>query len=56
MLYSSRLSYVGAACGLHTLDEDMTQTLNWTVDYSYANKMEPDRRIIKNIGEFLPIR
>lgn len=50
MLYSSRLSYVGQLAGLHTLDEDMTQTLNWTVDYSYANKMEPDRRIIKNIG------
>ncbi|MDR0412637.1 MAG: TonB-dependent receptor [Dysgonamonadaceae bacterium] len=44
MLYSSRLTYSGQFAGTHDLSPN--QTLRWNTGYSYANKEEPDRRII----------
>jgi outer membrane receptor for ferrienterochelin and colicin len=43
-LYSSRTSYSGQFAGIHTLSE--SAKLDWTVGYAYANKRQPDRRII----------
>ena len=47
MLYSSRLSYSGQLSGYHTIKQEKGQ-LDWNVGYSYANRNEPDRRIITN--------
>ncbi|MDR1984426.1 MAG: TonB-dependent receptor [Prevotellaceae bacterium] len=46
MRYSSRLTYSGQFSGIHDLSSN--QTLTWDVGYSYANKNEPDRRIVSN--------
>lgn len=42
-LYSSRTSYNGQFAGVHDLSRGR---LDWTAGYSYANKHQPDRRII----------
>ncbi|MEG1635491.1 MAG: TonB-dependent receptor, partial [Rikenellaceae bacterium] len=49
MLYTSRLSYAGQLAGNHIIDENKNSVLDWNVGYSYANKQEPDRRIVKNM-------
>jgi TonB-dependent receptor len=46
MLYSSRLAYSGQFSGVH--DFGANQSFHWDAGYSYANKNEPDRRIITN--------
>ncbi|MDR2058089.1 MAG: carboxypeptidase-like regulatory domain-containing protein, partial [Dysgonamonadaceae bacterium] len=46
MLYSSRLIYSGQFSGVH--DFSPNRALTWDVGYSYANKTEPDRRIVTN--------
>jgi outer membrane receptor protein involved in Fe transport len=46
ILYSSRLAYSGQFSGTHDLGAN--QTFHWNAGYSYANKNEPDRRIITN--------
>jgi hypothetical protein len=43
-LYSSRMSYSGQLAGVHNLSD--ANRLDWTVGYAYANKRQPDRRII----------
>lgn len=50
MLYSSRLTYTGQFAGNHTFGSDAINTIDWNTTYSYAYRDEPDRRIIKNIG------
>jgi hypothetical protein len=48
-LYTSRGAYTGQLSGNHTLS---TKTrLDWTAGYSYANKNQPDRRIINKDEE-----
>ncbi len=49
MLYSSRLTYSGQLSGIHTFDTPTTK-LDWNVGYSYANRSEPDRRIVTNLA------
>lgn len=49
MLYTSRLSYTGQVAGNHQLDESKGSVLDWNFGYSFANKQEPDRRIVKNM-------
>jgi outer membrane receptor protein involved in Fe transport len=44
MLYSSLLAYSGQFSGMHHLSSN--QTFHWDAGYSYANRNEPDRRII----------
>ncbi|MDR1459524.1 MAG: TonB-dependent receptor [Bacteroidales bacterium] len=44
ILYSSRLTYSGQLSGTHEFSP--RQTLTWDAGYAYANKTEPDRRII----------
>jgi TonB-dependent receptor len=46
ILYSSRLAYSGQFSGTHDLTP--AQTFRWNLGYSYANKNEPDRRIVTN--------
>jgi outer membrane receptor protein involved in Fe transport len=46
MLYSSRLTYSGQFSGTH--DWGMNQSFAWDAGYSYANKNEPNRRIVTN--------
>jgi outer membrane receptor protein involved in Fe transport len=46
ILYSSRLTYSGQLSGAHEFTP--AQTLTWDAGYSYANKTEPDRRIVTN--------
>lgn len=46
MLYSSRLTYTGQFSGTH--DFNNKGTLGWDAGYSYANRNEPDRRIVRN--------
>lgn len=48
MLYTSRLSYTGQLAGNHTFGTDKNNTIDWTLGYSYANKNQPDRRIVSN--------
>ncbi|PXV62126.1 TonB-dependent receptor [Dysgonomonas alginatilytica] len=43
-LYSSRTTYSGQFTGKHTLS--FTDKLDWTLGFSYANKNQPDRRMI----------
>jgi len=43
-IYNSRLTYSGQFAGKHTLAVD--NDLDWTLGFSYANKKQPDRRII----------
>jgi hypothetical protein len=43
-LYSGRTIYSGQFAGTHTLSE--AAGLDWTLGYAYANKQQPDRRII----------
>ena len=50
LYYSSRMTYTGQLSGTHLLDYDGSNTINWTAGYSYANKNEPDRRIVSNLG------
>lgn len=50
ILYSSRFTYTGQLAGTHSLGDNTSNTIDWNTTYSYANKEEPDRRIIKNIG------
>lgn len=42
-VYASRGSYSGQLAGAHTLKKG---DLEWNIGYSYANKNQPDRRII----------
>ncbi|MDR0605269.1 MAG: TonB-dependent receptor [Bacteroidales bacterium] len=46
ILYSSRLTYNGQLSSSYEFTPH--QTLTWDAGYSYANKTEPDRRIITN--------
>jgi outer membrane receptor protein involved in Fe transport len=46
ILYSSRLTYSGQLSGSHDLSP--LQTLTWNIGYAYADKNEPDRRIVTN--------
>ncbi len=48
MMYQSRLTYVGQFAGTHFIDKKKEHSLDWIVGYSYADKNEPDRRIITN--------
>ena len=48
MLYQSRLSYLGQLTGNHFLDEKKLHSLAWNMGYSYAYRIEPDRRIVVN--------
>lgn len=43
-LYSSRTTYSGQFTGKHTLST--IDKIDWTLGFSYANKNQPDRRII----------
>lgn len=43
-IYSSRLAYSGQFAGKHTLTS--ADNLDWVAGFSYANKNQPDRRII----------
>ncbi len=43
-IYSSRLAYSGQFAGVHKLST--ADQLDWTFGYSYANRNQPDRRII----------
>lgn len=43
-LYSSRLTHTSQLAGAHTLSEN--DDLDWILGFSYANKNQPDRRII----------
>ncbi len=43
-LYSSRTTYSGQFTGKHTLP--FADKLDWTLGFSYANKNQPDRRMI----------
>lgn len=43
-LFSSRTSYTGQIAGKH--DFSLADKLDWTAGFSYANKNQPDRRII----------
>lgn len=45
MLYMSRSVYSGQLGGFHTLNTEHKK-LDWTVGYSYANRFEPDRKVI----------
>ncbi|MDR0505502.1 MAG: outer membrane beta-barrel protein [Dysgonamonadaceae bacterium] len=44
--YTSRLTYTGQFSGTHDLSPN--KTLTWDAGYSFANKNEPDRRIVTN--------
>lgn len=44
-LYSSRMAYSGQFAGNHTFRQ--SNKLDWTLGFSYANKDQPDRRIIE---------
>ena len=46
MRYSSRLTYTGQFTGTHDLRNK--GALTWDAGYSYANRSEPDRRIVEN--------
>ncbi|MDR1681768.1 MAG: TonB-dependent receptor [Candidatus Symbiothrix sp.] len=46
MQYTSRLTYTGQLSGTHDFAAD--KTLTWDVGYSFADKNEPDRRIVTN--------
>lgn len=46
--YSSRLSYTGQLAGNHNWGDGNRNVLDWSLGYSYANKNEPDRRIVLN--------
>ena len=50
LYYSSRMTYTGQLSGTHLLDMDGDNRINWTAGYAYANKNEPDRRIVSNLG------
>lgn len=43
-IYGSRSTYCGQFSGVHDLPAG---TLDWNLGYSYANKNQPDRRIIE---------
>ncbi|MDR2562442.1 MAG: outer membrane beta-barrel protein [Prevotellaceae bacterium] len=43
-MYSSRMSYSGQMSGKHTFNQ--SDKIDWTLGFSYANKNQPDRRII----------
>ncbi len=45
-VYSSRMAYSGQLAGIHDLTA--VDNLNWTIGYSYANRNQPDRRIINS--------
>ena len=46
MQYTSRVTYSGQLSGTHYLSAN--KTLTWDAGYSFANKNEPDRRIVTN--------
>ncbi|MCL2098052.1 MAG: outer membrane beta-barrel protein [Bacteroidales bacterium] len=46
MQYTSRLTYSGQLSGMH--DFSTNKTLTWDAGYAYANRHEPDRRIVTN--------
>lgn len=50
MLYNSRLSYTGQLAGSHRFGDERTNKIDWNASYSYANKREPDRRIVTNLA------
>ena len=43
--YTSRSTYSGQIAGVHTLEQG---TLDWDAGYSYADKNQPDRRIVND--------
>ena len=43
-MYSSRMAYSGQLGGKHTVNQ--LNKIDWTLGFSYANKNQPDRRII----------
>jgi len=45
IMYTSRTTYSGQLSGKHRFSEDQTK-LDWVAGYSYANRYEPDRKII----------
>jgi outer membrane receptor protein involved in Fe transport len=45
IMYNSRTTYSGQLSGKHQFAEDKTK-LDWVAGYSYANRYEPDRKII----------
>jgi outer membrane receptor for ferrienterochelin and colicin len=45
MLYMSRSVYSGQLGGFHSFNTDHKK-LDWTIGYSYANRFEPDRKVI----------
>jgi outer membrane receptor protein involved in Fe transport len=45
IMYNSRTTYSGQFSGKHQFAEDRTK-LDWVTGYSYANRYEPDRKII----------
>lgn len=49
MLYSSRLTYSGQLSGEHEM-RTSRQRIDWSAGYSYADKNEPDRRIVTNMA------
>ena len=44
--YTSRLTYSGQLSGTHDFSDN--KTLTWDAGYSFANRNEPDRRIVAN--------
>lgn len=49
MQYSSRLTYTGQFSGTHHL-AGTDATVTWDAGYSYADRNEPDRRIVSNMA------
>jgi len=47
MQYTSRLTYSGQVSGTHNISTN--QTLTWNAGYSFADRNEPDRRIVANM-------
>jgi len=44
-LYNSRSTYAGQLGGFHNFSQ--VQSMDWTAGYAYANRNQPDRRIIE---------
>lgn len=45
MMYMSRTTYSGQISGKHSIDEGK---IDWVTGYSYANRYEPDRKVISS--------
>jgi TonB-dependent receptor len=46
-LYQSRTAYSGQLTGNHTLADRAASHIDWSASYSYANRYQPDRRIVE---------